>query len=183
MKVKFPLSMLYLVLFPLTMYAQKQSPAGTMAQENESVWAKKKPAWVLLTPVERGQAQDFSEDYKAYLNVARSALTSTREVIRRAHASGFTEFVKAEQVKPGARLIVPNRDRGIVLAVIGSEPIMDRSHVVGTHHDSPHIELKGRPILAAGGLIALSPSLGELIRPMGAQWTFRLACKRVILSS
>lgn len=122
----------------------------TMAQENESAWGKKKPAWVLLTPAERKQAEDFSEDYKAYLNGARSALTSTREVIRRAHASGFIEFTKPEQVKPGARLVVPNRDRGIVLAVIGSEPITNGSHVVGTHHDSPHIELKGRPILAAG---------------------------------
>jgi len=126
------------------------SRTHTVAQESESAWGKKKPAWVLLTPMERGQAQDFSEDYKAYLNVARSALSSTREVIRRARAGGFIEFSKPEQVKPGARLIVPNRDRGVVLAVIGSEPITSGSHVVGTHHDSPHIELKGRPILAAG---------------------------------
>ena len=122
----------------------------TMAQENDSAWSKKKPAWVLLSPVERGQAQDFSEDYKTYLNVARSALSSTREVIRRADSSGFSQFTKPEQLKPGARLIIPNRDRGLILVVIGSEPITDGSHVVGTHHDSPHIELKGRPILAAG---------------------------------
>jgi aspartyl aminopeptidase len=28
---------------------------------------------------------------------------------------------------------------------------VDGSHVVGTHQDSPHIELKGRPILPAEG--------------------------------
>lgn len=123
---------------------------GTQAQENESAWSKRKPAWVRLSAAERGQAQDFSEDYKMYLNVARSALGSTREVIRRAHSSGFTEFTRPEQVKAGARLILPNRDRGLILAVIGTEPITDGSHLVATHHDSPHIELKGRPILAAG---------------------------------
>jgi aspartyl aminopeptidase len=121
-----------------------------MAQNKEGAWQNKKPAWVLLSPEERRQAQDFSEDYKTYLNVARSALSSTREVIRRAQASGFTEFSKPEQVKPGARLIIPNRDRGLILAVIGAQPITDGSRVVGTHHDSPHIELKGRPILASG---------------------------------
>jgi len=122
----------------------------TMGQDNGGAWSKKKSAWVLLSQAEREQAQDFSEDYKKYLHVARSALSSTRELVRRAHASGFTEFTKPEQVKPGARLIIPNRDRSLILVVIGSEPITNGSHVVGTHHDSPHIELKGRPILPAG---------------------------------
>lgn len=124
---------------------------SAIAQDDEDVWTKKKQAWVLLTPVERTQAQEFAEDYKAYLNVARSSLTSTREVIRRAKAAGFSEFTSPAQVKPGARLIIPNRDRSVILAVIGSEPIVEGSHVVGAHHDSPHIELKGRPILPASG--------------------------------
>jgi aspartyl aminopeptidase len=123
-----------------------------LAQEKEkdTVWAKKKSAWVLLTPDERAKAVSFSEGFKSYLNVARSAQTSTREVIRLAKAEGFTEFTKPEQVKPGARLIIPNRDRSVILAIIGTEPITNGSRVIGTHHDSPHIELKGRPILSAG---------------------------------
>lgn len=119
------------------------------AQEGDA-WANKKAGWLLLSAAERTQAQNFVEDYKAYLDAARSALDSTREVIRRAHAAGFTEFSKPEQVKPGARLIFPNRERSLILAVIGSEPIVESSRVVGTHHDSPHIELKGRPIYSAG---------------------------------
>ena len=124
--------------------------AGT-AQEEGDAWSKKKSSWLLLTPAERGQVKDFAEDYKSYLNVARTALTSTREVIRRAKAAGFVEFTDPRQIKPGARLILPNRDRGLILAVIGSQPITAGSHVVGTHHDSPHIDLKGRPIYPASG--------------------------------
>jgi aspartyl aminopeptidase len=126
------------------------STMGQNTEGAEGAWSKKKAAWVLLSPGEREQAQAFAEDYKAYLNVARSALGSTREVVRRAHAAGFTEFTKPDQVKPGARLIFPNRDRSLILVVVGSDPITDGSHVVGTHQDSPHIELKGRPILPAG---------------------------------
>lgn len=122
----------------------------SVAQDEGNAWSKKKEGWVLLSPAERQQAQEFSEDYKSYLNVARSSLASTREVIRRAEAKGFVEFTKPEQVKPGARLIIPNRDRALILAVIGSDPIAESSRVVGTHQDSPHIELKGRPILSAG---------------------------------
>jgi aspartyl aminopeptidase len=125
--------------------------AMVSAQDEGDAWGKKKSSWLLLTPAEHTQVQDFSEAYKEYLNVARSALGSTREVIRRARAAGFTEFSKADQVKPGARLIIPNRDRSLILAVIGSDPIVDGSRVVGTHQDSPHIELKPRPIYPAGG--------------------------------
>src|ERR1700684_355773 len=125
--------------------------ATLCAQDEGDAWGKKKSSWLLLTPAERTQVQDFSDDYKNYLNIARSALGSTRELIRRARAAGFTEFSKPDQVKPGAHLIIPNRDRSLILAVIGSDPVVDGSRVVGTHQDSPHIELKGRPIYPAGG--------------------------------
>jgi aspartyl aminopeptidase len=125
--------------------------ATLSAQDEGDAWAKKKSAWLLLTSPERVQVQDFSEDYKNYLNVARSALGSTREVIRRARTAGFSEFTKPEQAKPGARLFIPNRGRSLILAVIGADPIIDGSRVIGTHQDSPHIELKARPIYPAGG--------------------------------
>ena len=120
------------------------------AQDGDA-WANKKSAWLLLSAADRGKAQEFAEDYKEYLNVARSALSSTGEVIKRAQAAGFAEFKKPEQVKPGARLLIPNRERSLILAVIGSEPIVDGTRVIGTHHDSPHIELKGRPIYSSNG--------------------------------
>jgi aspartyl aminopeptidase len=128
------------------------SVTAASAQENDDgAWSKKKSAWLSLSPAQRDQTKEFAEDYKAYLNAARTALGSTREVIRRAKAAGFAEFTDPKQIKPGARLIVPNRNRGVILVVIGSEPIVDGSRVVGTHHDSPHIDLKGRPIYSSHG--------------------------------
>jgi aspartyl aminopeptidase len=138
-------------VFALLMALSATFSAMVSGQDEGDAWGKKKSSWLLLTPADRTQVQDFSEAYKDYLNIARSAKGSTREVIRRARAAGFTEFSKPDQVKPGARLIIPNRDRSLILAVIGSDPIVDGSRVVGTHQDSPHIELKPRPIYPAGG--------------------------------
>lgn len=121
------------------------------AQDDGDAWSKKKSSWLLLTQAERGQVRNFAEDYKSYLNVARTALGSTREVIRRAKATGFAELTDPKQIRSGARLIISNRDRSLILAVIGAQPIIDGSHVIGTHHDSPHIDLKGRPIYSASG--------------------------------
>lgn len=120
---------------------------GLHGQEG-SVWSNRKSSWLLLTPAQKQELQQFSEDYKNYLRQARSALTSTREVVRLAKSAGFTDFTG--QAKPGARLIIPDRDRALILAVIGSEGLVNGSRLVATHQDSPHIDLKARPIYVAG---------------------------------
>lgn len=128
------------------------SIAATLsAAQDGSEWAKKKSGWQLLTAAERAEVFSFAEQYKAYLKTAKSALTSTREVIKVARAAGFADYREASQVKAGARLIFNGRDRAVILAVIGSEPLITGSRVIGTHHDSPHIDLKARPVYPAEG--------------------------------
>jgi aspartyl aminopeptidase len=124
------------------------------AEDNKasgSAWESRKSAWEQLAPGQKDEVFGFADGYKTYLTVARSALTSTREVMRLAKAAGFAEFKEDTQVKPGARLAVNGRDRAVILVVVGSEPIVSGSRVIGTHHDSPHIDLKARPIYAANG--------------------------------
>src|ERR1700761_4385697 len=50
---------------------------------------------------------------------------------------------------------MPNRDRAFVLVVVGTDPIESGVHMVATHQDSPHINLKSRPVIQAPGSIAL----------------------------
>jgi aspartyl aminopeptidase len=116
-----------------------------------SVWDSRKSAWEQLQPGQKDEVFKFADGYKSYLTVSRSALTSTREVLRLAKAAGFTEFTAADQVKSGAKLIVNGHDRALILIVVGSEPMVSGSRVIGTHHDSPHIDLKARPIYASHG--------------------------------
>jgi len=131
----------------------RPSPVGTGEGEDAksgSVWETKKAAWVRLSPADRDAVFRFADDYKQYLGTARSALASTSEVVRMARAAGFAELTEAGQVRAGARLYVNDRDRAIVLVVVGSEPLLSGSRAIGTHHDSPHIDLKARPVYAAG---------------------------------
>jgi aspartyl aminopeptidase len=128
---------------------------GGDEEKSGSVWETRKSGWELLDPGQRQEVFRFADDYKAYLDVARSATLSTREVMRRAKEEAFEEYRDASQVKPGARLAFVAHDRAVILAVVGSEPIVSGSRVVGTHQDSPHINLKGRPVYAAKGGFAL----------------------------
>ncbi len=139
----------------LALTAALSIAAGTtsLAQEdkNEGYWASKKSAWVGLTAPQRDQVFQFGEGYKAYLAAARTAGTSTREVLRLAKEAGFSEFKDAGQVKSGAKLWINGRDRAVILVVVGADPVVSGSRLVGTHHDSPHIDLKARPLYASAG--------------------------------
>src|SRR5215831_20757893 len=120
---------------------------ATTAQSSAEGWTDKKSSWLELNAQRREEAFRFAEDYKAFMSTAKTARTSTKEIIRLAKAAGFAEFTGPGQVKAGARLIIPARDRAVILAIIGSEPIVNGSRVIGTHQDSPHINLKARPIV------------------------------------
>src|SRR5207249_159013 len=98
--------------------------AGDEARPAGSVWESKKSAWEQLTAGQKEQVFRFADDYKAYLKVSRSALTSTREVIRLGKAAGFAEFTDPAQVKPGSRLFVVAHDRAVILIAVGSDPIV-----------------------------------------------------------
>jgi aspartyl aminopeptidase len=114
-----------------------------------------KSAWLSLTPEQRTQVFAFAEPFKDYLRHAKSASLSEAELIRLAHAAGFEDFASPSQVVPGARLILSNRGRAVLFAVIGSAPIESGSRMVAAHQDSPHINLKARPIVNAPGSVAL----------------------------
>jgi aspartyl aminopeptidase len=114
-----------------------------------------KSAWLSLTPEQKTQTFAFAEPYKDYLRHAKSASLSESELIRLGHAAGFEDFTSPSQVRPGARLILSNRGRAVLFAVIGSDPIESGSRMVAAHQDSPHINLKARPVVNAPGSVAL----------------------------
>src|SRR5271156_3045220 len=114
-----------------------------------------KSAWLTLTPEQKTEVMHFADPYKDYLRHAKSAELSDAELVRLGHAAGFEDFTSPAQVKPGARLILNNRHRSVLFAVIGADPIESGSRMVAAHEDSPHINLKARPVVNAPGSVAL----------------------------
>ena len=109
----------------------------------------------MLSGDQKNQVMQFADPYKDYLRHAKSASLSARELMRLAHEAGFADFTSPSQVKPGARLILNNRDRSVLFAVIGTDSIESGSRMVAAHEDSPHINLKARPVVNAPGSVAL----------------------------
>jgi aspartyl aminopeptidase len=103
--------------------------------------------WLELDPQAREQVMRYAEDFKVFLGKAKSEMQFVREAVRFAESNGFRTWdpKAAAGLKPGSRWYAINRDRTIVLFVVGTEPMENGFRIVNTHIDSPRIEFKTKP--------------------------------------
>lgn len=121
------------------------SPAA--AQDDEG-WAPDN-SWVEMSEAERSDVFRFAEDYKAFMASARTELSATAEAIALARRAGFEEYAPGARLRPGAKYYHNNRDRALMLFVVGERPAAEGVRIVASHIDSPRIELKARPVYGA----------------------------------
>jgi aspartyl aminopeptidase len=115
-------------------------------------------AWPELSPEERAQVMTFGEDFKDFMGRAKSEMWFVREGVKFAEAEGFKSWSperSASDLTPGSRWYAVNRDRTLVLFIIGTEPIENGMRIVNTHIDSPRIEFKTKPFRERNGVVTI----------------------------
>lgn len=109
-----------------------------------------KSSWLSLTESEKNDVFAFGEDYKTFMDKARTELTFVTEAIKIAEANGFKPLRDDSPMTAGSKYYDNNRDRAVSLIVVGSEDFSGGFHVVGAHIDSPRLELKNVPLYGKG---------------------------------
>ena len=119
-------------------------------------------AWPELDGAERAEVMAFGEDFKGFIDRARSHMWFVREAVDLAQAEGFrawTPKVDAAQMAPGSRWYAINRDRTVVLFVIGRQAITEGLRIVNTHIDSPRLEFNTRPFRERSGIVTIDTQI------------------------
>lgn len=115
-------------------------------------------AWLEITQQEQAQVMSFAEEFKDFMAVARSELWFVREGVALAEAEGFqawTPNIDVSAMTPGSRWYAINRDRTLVLFIIGNQAITEGIRIVNTHIDSPRLEFKTIPLRDRNGVVAI----------------------------
>ncbi|UCF13579.1 MAG: aminopeptidase [Thermoplasmatales archaeon] len=101
--------------------------------EKESEHAyKKKSAWEILTKTKIKKAFDFAEEYKTFLNDAKTE----REAIQQIN----------EMAKTSKKKIMINRGKEAAIIVLGKKPVNEGLRIIISHIDSPRLDLKQVPL-------------------------------------
>lgn len=135
-----------------------------MDKESKERWKKlkeelcfeQKLVWDRLSVAEKEEAMKFSEDYKTFLNNAKTERESIREIVRMAEEQGFVSLDeiadRGKKLRPGNKVYTVSKEKNVVLAVIGKEPLWHGFNLVGSHVDAPRLDLKPLPLYEDQGI-------------------------------
>ncbi|NLK87080.1 MAG: aminopeptidase [Clostridiaceae bacterium] len=127
------------------------SDTKTQGQKlEEQLLYKQKNIWEKASDDFIAKSFDFCEEYKRFLNAAKTEREFTAEAEKAAIAAGFKSLssltASKSKLKPGDRVYHINRKKSAVFAVIGNNPLADGVNILGAHIDAPRIDLKQNPL-------------------------------------
>ena len=112
----------------------------------------KKDGWEEADEAERKEIFDISEKYMEFLNQAKTEREFIKKARELADKNGYKDIMEFETLKPGDKIYFVNRKKSMYLAIIGEESIENGMHIIGSHVDSPRLDLKPNPLYEDTGL-------------------------------
>ncbi|MDO4595068.1 MAG: aminopeptidase [Tissierellia bacterium] len=111
---------------------------------------KKQNSWKVLDDSQLEELETLSKDYMNFLDKAKTERLATDEIIRRAKDHGFLDLNEQEEIKAGDKLYQINHNKSLALFVIGEDDLENGMNIVGSHIDSPRLDLKPNPMYEEG---------------------------------
>ncbi len=112
----------------------------------EKLFIKKENTACIIGDSGINEADSFAEGYKNYLDASKTERESVETALEMAKAGGFTEFDKNVRYPAGSKVYVNNRDKALILAVIGHKDIKEGVCIAAAHVDAPRLDLKPNPL-------------------------------------
>ena len=100
--------------------------------------------------------EGFCNDYKKFISDCKTERECIDYTIKLAEQNGFINLDDAleqnKKLSAGDKVYSVNMGKAMMLMVIGSEPMVKGMNFVGSHVDSPRLDLKAKPIYENNGL-------------------------------
>ena len=112
----------------------------------EKLFYNPKHASEVISQEETDKADAFCEEYKNFLNKAKTEREAVVYVLEKAKKNGFVEFDRAKKYNAGDKVYYNNRGKSIILAVIGKKGLESGTRLSAAHIDSPRLDMKQNPL-------------------------------------
>lgn len=118
----------------------------TGEKARESLLLSRKNGYDRLSAEDEEKINAYCEAYKDFLNRGKTERACVTTILSLAEAHGFQPLVRGEKLKAGDRRYRVNREKGLMMAVIGRESLEKGSRICAAHIDSPRLDLKQFPL-------------------------------------
>ncbi|MBQ4156287.1 MAG: aminopeptidase [Clostridia bacterium] len=125
----------------------------TVAQSlKEELFLDNKNGYFKISEKDEENIENFAKGYVEFLNSSKTERLCVKNAIKEAKDNGFVEFDPDKKYNAGDKVFVNQRDKAVILSVIGARPVADGVRIVAAHIDSPRIDLKANPLYEADEL-------------------------------
>lgn len=112
----------------------------------EKLFNIKGNGWDTVDTREKEEIFNFSKEYISFLNKGKTEREFIGESIKIAKNNGYKNISEYNTLKPGDKVYFVNREKSMYLAIIGTNSIEEGVHIIGSHVDSPRLDLKPNPL-------------------------------------
>lgn len=140
-----------------------------MDELKEKLLKNNKSGWENVDEEKRSKIEDVSSKYMNFLNKAKTEREFIKRARELANSNGYKDIMEFESLKPGDKIYFVNREKSMYLAIIGENSIENGIHIIGSHVDSPRLDLKPNPLYEDTGLAYLKTHYYGGIKKY--QWT------------
>lgn len=148
----------------------------------ENLLYKKKNVWECIGSGEEKEVFETADRYKRFMDCAKTERLGVKEIIRLAKEHGFKDIAQAGEFSPGTKVYCHNHHKNVILAVAGTEPLERGVNVIGSHLDSPRLDVKQNPLYESEGIALMKTHYYGLLKKY--QWVaLPLALHGVIVTA
>lgn len=123
-----------------------------MEELKEKLFKNNNSGWENVNAEKREKIEEISNKYMNFLNKAKTEREFIKEARKLADINGYKDIMEYQTLKPGDKIYFVNREKSMYLAIIGEKPIEEGMHIIGSHVDSPRLDLKPNPLYEDTGL-------------------------------
>ena len=119
--------------------------------ERKDIINNKKTGWLSLNEEEKKNVFEFSIGYMDFLNKSKTEREFVKNAKELLDNNGFINIEEKNTLNIGDKVYYINRNKCVYIAVIGKEVLSNGLNIVGSHIDSPRLDLKPNPMYEDDG--------------------------------
>ena len=125
---------------------QRRKNKMTNEELRQALLAQPKNGYAELTEAQHQEMENYISGYRGFLDDCKTEREATAWAAAKAEAHGFRALVPGMELNPGDKVYYVNRNKSILLAVMGKKSLSEGVNICASHIDSPRMDLKPNPL-------------------------------------
>ncbi len=112
----------------------------------ENILNKKSCGWKDVNDTKKDDIFMFCNSYIDFLNECKTERETSKYIVSKLEENGFKNINEIENLNSGNKVYMLNRDKSVYAAIIGKDDLTNGLNIIGSHIDSPRLDLKPNPL-------------------------------------